>query len=172
VKQESAEDDKALLMLLADIAMQDIFAVNFSICMRPLSVTARRIASQEHSVHTSKILKNTLSLGSSKCTVALTFEILFLELCQMQALLTYPNTNTHKHTHTHTHTHTQTHTHKHTHTHTQVEVSVTYPNRLVYTVRGGFGQDKIDTQLFKLTGEALNSMRRVDHMHDDRSLLP
>ena len=100
-KQE-AQDDKALLMLFADIAMQDIFAVNFSICMRPLSVTARRIASQEHSV----------------------------------------------------------------------EVSVTYPNRLVYTVRGGFGQDKIDTQLFKLTGEALNSMRRVDHMHDDRSLLP
>jgi len=97
VQKEVDVGDKACIKLLTDMAMHDIFAVNFSVCMRPLSVTAKRIASDTHSL----------------------------------------------------------------------EVSVTYPNQCIYTVRGGLGQDHVDTQLFKLTGEALSSMRRVDHMHDD-----
>jgi predicted dehydrogenase len=88
-------DDEACKLLLADVAMHDIFAVNFSICMRPLSVFAKRISgSQAHCF----------------------------------------------------------------------EVQVTYPNRCVYTVKAGFGQHDLDTQLFKLTGDSLVDMRRVDHM--------
>mmetsp|Transcript_39098 Transcript_39098/g.63014 ORF Transcript_39098/g.63014 Transcript_39098/m.63014 type:complete len:428 (+) Transcript_39098:99-1382(+) len=87
-------DDPATMMLLTDVAMQDIFAVNFSICMRPLSVEVKRISTSAHCF----------------------------------------------------------------------EVCVTYPNKCNFAIQCGLGQDDLDSQLFKLSGDSLADMRRVDHM--------
>ena len=87
-------DEATIRMLLNDVAMQDVFAVNFSICMRPLSVSCQRIDSTIHCL----------------------------------------------------------------------KVALTYPNKCVLTIKCGLGQTHLDTQLFKLSGEGLSDMRRVDHM--------
>jgi len=40
--------DPETKMMLCDVAMQDVFAVNFSVCMRPLSVETRRVTAAAH----------------------------------------------------------------------------------------------------------------------------